>query len=54
MGVSSIKAKVAGFVIFLCVIVSGISGLISYQSARVSLEDSAFRQLTSIQTHKAH
>ena len=54
MGVSSIKAKVAGFVIFLCVIVSGMSGVISYQSARVSLEDSAFRQLTSIQTHKAH
>ena len=47
-----IRPKATLFIVSVCVIVSGISGWISYYHARASLEDYTFRQLTSIQSAK--
>ena len=47
-----IRSKATLFIVSICVIVSGISGWISYYHARASLEAYTFRQLTSIQSAK--
>lgn len=47
-----IRPNATLFIVSVCIIVSGISGWISYYHARASLEDHTFRQLTSIQSAK--